>query len=185
VAEGIAVCPVPGPSAALAVLAASGLPVDRFVFAGFLPRRSAQRRQVLAGLTALGDAVVVYESAARLAATLGDVAVVVPDWQVCVGREVTKTFEEFRRGSPAELARAFSAERPLGECTFVLAPPAGADMTSESARDDDVDVVLKSLLAQGVSASTLAQALRAVPGVSRNHAYERVLALGRDAPPAR
>jgi 16S rRNA (cytidine1402-2'-O)-methyltransferase len=185
-AEGIAVCPVPGPSAVLAVLAASGLPVERFVFAGFLPRRAAQRRRALQELTALGCAVVCYESAARLAAMLADVAAVRPTWAVCVGRELTKTFEEFRRGSAGELAEAFGAEKPLGECAVVLAPPPDRDDDGEPAAiSDEVDALLRSLLAQGVPASTVAQALRALPGVGRNEAYERVLALGREAPPAR
>jgi 16S rRNA (cytidine1402-2'-O)-methyltransferase len=183
VAEGIAVSPVPGPSAALAVLAACGLPVDRFVFAGFLPRRSAPRRQAVVELTRLGCAVVCYESAARLAATLADVAAVRPDWQVCLGREVTKVFEEFRRGTAAELAQAYAAEKPLGECTLVIAPPTGARADAEGAGSrDDVDALLRSLLAQGVPASTLVQALRAIPGVSRNQAYARVVALGDEAP---
>ena len=186
VAEGIAVCPVPGPSAALAVLAASGLPVDRFVFAGFLPRRSAPRRRMVSELTGLGCAVVCYESAARLAATLDDIAAVVPDWQVCLGREVTKTFEEFRRGTPEELAHAFTAEKPLGECTLVLAPPIATGSDVEPAGiGSDVDAMLRTLVAEGVPASTLVQALRAIPGVGRNQAYERVLALGRDSPPTR
>jgi len=187
VADDIPVCPVPGPSAVLAVLAACGLPVDRFVFAGFLPRRSAQRRRVVQELTALGCAVVCYESAARLAAMLGDVAAVRPAWQVCVGREVTKVFEEFRRGTAGELADAFAADAPLGECTVVLAPPVGDGDGGEPATvtDDDVDALLRSLLEQGVPASTVAQALRALPGIGRNQAYERVLELGRDTPPAR
>jgi 16S rRNA (cytidine1402-2'-O)-methyltransferase len=187
VAAEVPVCPVPGPSALLAVLAACGLPVDRFVFAGFLPRRSAQRRRVVQELTALGCAVVCYESATRVAAMLADVAAVRPAWRVCVGREVTKVFEEFRRGPAGELAEAFAADRPLGECTVVLAPPAGADEPGEAAAvtDDDVDAVLRSLLAQGVPASTIAQALRALPGVGRNQAYERVLALGREVAPGR
>ena len=115
------------------MLAACGLPVDRFVFGGFLPRRSAQRRQAVAELTGLGAAVVCYESAARLAATLADVAAVRPDWQVCVGREVTKVFEEFRRGTADELARAYASEKPLGECTVVIAPPLGARTNAEAA----------------------------------------------------
>jgi 16S rRNA (cytidine1402-2'-O)-methyltransferase len=183
VAEGIAVSPVPGPSAALAVLAACGLPIDRFVFGGFLPRRSAQRRQAVTELTGLGAAVVCYESATRLAATLADVAAVRPDWQVCVGREVTKVFEEFGRGTADELARAYGSEKPLGECTLVIAPPPGARADAEAAgSSDDVDALLRALLVHGVPASTLAQALRAIPGVGRNQAYARVLALGAETP---
>jgi 16S rRNA (cytidine1402-2'-O)-methyltransferase len=181
VEEGIAVCPVPGPSAMLAVLAASGLPVDRFVFAGFLPRRSAARQQALRELTALGCAVVCYEAAPRIAETLADVAIVAPEWRVCIGREVTKIFEEFRRGSAAELAVELAAEPPRGECTFVLAPPPGSDegVVEAGASAANVDALLRSLLEQGVPASTVAQALKTMPGIGRNEAYERVLSLGR------
>jgi 16S rRNA (cytidine1402-2'-O)-methyltransferase len=184
VAEGIPVCPVPGPSAVLAVLAASGLPVDRFVFGGFLPRRSAARQQAVQELTALGCAVVVYEAAPRVAETLADIAAVRADWRVCIGREVTKTFEEFRYGAAAELAEEIAREKLLGECTLVIAPPVanGPAPGAGAASDSDVDELLRSLLGQGVPASTLAQALRALPGITRNQAYERVLALGRERP---
>jgi len=183
VEESIAVCPVPGPSAVLAVLTASGLPVDRFVFGGFLPRRSSSRRQALRELTALGAAVVCYEAAPRVAETLADVAVVCPEWRMCIGREVTKVFEEFRRGTAAELAADLAAEPPRGECTLVLAPPSDAepDDGEANASARDVDALLRSLLEQGVPASTVAQALKTMPGVGRNEAYERVLALGRVA----
>ena len=181
VEQGIAVCPVPGPSAVLAVLTASGLPVDRFVFGGFLPRRSSARRQALRELTALGAAVVCYEAAPRVAETLADAAAVCPEWRVCIGREVTKVFEDFRRGTPAELAAELAAEPPRGECTLVLAPPSDAEPAEgeTSATTREVDALLRSLLEQGVPASTVAQALKSMPGVGRNEAYERVLALGR------
>jgi 16S rRNA (cytidine1402-2'-O)-methyltransferase len=184
VAEGIAVCPVPGPSAALAALAASGLPIDRFVFGGFLPRRSAARRQALQQLSAPGFAIVLYEAAPRLAETLADIGAVCPDWRVCLGRELTKTFEEFRYGSVAELATEIANEKVLGECTLVVAPPVstGADAPAPTATDSQLDDLLRSLLGQGVPASTVAQALRAIPGIGRNQAYERVLALGRELP---
>jgi 16S rRNA (cytidine1402-2'-O)-methyltransferase len=185
VEEGIAVCPVPGPSAVLAVLAASGLPVDRFVFGGFLPRRSSARQQALRELTALGCAVVCYESATRLAETLADIAAVHADWRVCIGREVTKIFEEFRSGSAYDLAHELATEQPRGECTIVIAPPADNDGDLDadgSATTHDVDALLRSLLDQGVPASTVAQALKTMPGIGRNEAYQRVLALGRGSP---
>jgi len=184
VAEGIPVSPVPGPSAALAVLAASGLPVDRFVFGGFLPRRSSQRRQVVRELSTLGCAVVLYEAAPRVAETLADIAAMCPGWRVCIGREVTKTFEEFRQGDVAALAEEVAHEKLLGELTLVVAPPIVAGVEPETTRavGADVDELLRALLAQGVPASTVAQALRAMPGIGRNEAYERVLALGRERP---
>jgi 16S rRNA (cytidine1402-2'-O)-methyltransferase len=165
------------------VLAASGLPVDRFVFGGFLPRRSAARRQSLQELTAPGYAVVIYEAAPRLADLLSDVASVCPDWRVCLGREVTKTFEEFRYGSAAELAGDIGGDKVLGECTLVIAPPteATAGAPAAIATEGQLDELLRSLLDQGVPASTVAQALRVMPGIGRNQAYERVLALGREA----
>jgi 16S rRNA (cytidine1402-2'-O)-methyltransferase len=181
VAGGIAVVPVPGPSALLAVLTASGLPVDRFVFAGFLPRRSAARQLALRELTALGAAVVCYESASRIADTMADIAAVRADWRVCIGREVTKVFEEFRRGSASELAHELAGEKLLGECTIVIAPPTAHDGERDAdatATTEHVDALLRSLLEQGVPASTVAQALKSMPGIGRNDAYERVHALG-------
>lgn len=184
VAEGIPVSPVPGASAALAVLAASGLPVDRFVFGGFLPRRSAQRRQIVRELSAPGFAVVLYEAAPRLGETMADIAAVCPEWRVCLGREVTKTFEEFRYGSAVDLASDLAGEKVLGECTLVIAPPAEAQGAAPTAiaTDAQLDDLLRALLEQGVPASTIAQALRVMPGIGRNQAYERVLALGREQP---
>jgi len=183
VAEGIAVSPVPGPSAVLAAITGSGLPVDRFVFGGFLPRRSAQRQHVVRTLTALGSAVVFYEAGPRVAQTLADIATVCPDWRVCFAREITKTFEDFRYGDASVVARQLEGESILGECTIVVAPPADADTTSDVAYPETIiDDMLRSLLAAGVPPSTLAQALRVVPGVGRNQAYGRVLALGREHP---
>jgi 16S rRNA (cytidine1402-2'-O)-methyltransferase len=113
---------------------------------------------------------------------LADIAAVRADWRVCVGREVTKIFEEFRRGSATKLASELAGERPRGECTIVIAPPAESDGEPEAdagATARDIDALLRSLLDQGVPASTVAQALKTMPGVGRNEAYERVLALGR------
>ena len=91
----------------------------------------------------------------------------VPDWRVCVGREVTKTFEEFRHGEVAALAAEMATEKLLGECTLVVAPPVDVGCScpaATTAADTEIDDLLRSLLAQGVSASTLTQALRALPG---------------------
>jgi 16S rRNA (cytidine1402-2'-O)-methyltransferase len=103
---------------------------------------------------------------------------------VCLGREVTKTFEEFRYGTAGELANEMGSEKVLGECTLVIAPPADASARAPAAiaTEGQLDDLLRSLLEQGVPASTLAQALRVMPGIGRNQAYERVLALGREQP---
>jgi 16S rRNA (cytidine1402-2'-O)-methyltransferase len=183
--EGFAVTPVPGPSSLLAVLSASGLPVDRFTYAGFLARRSAARRSEIADLAAAGDAFVVHEAPRRVGGLINDLAAVVPDWRLCVGREVTKVFEEFVRGSASELADAFAAtgEEARGEFTIVVAPPEH----SHARRDDVLDVAaeanlerfVRALLAQGVTPKTVAKALSDLPGITHKEAYARVLEIAR------
>ena len=182
VAAGYAVSPVPGPSALLAVLSASGLAVDRFTYAGFLPRRSAARQTELRGLTERGDAFVVHEAPRRVAGLLADVAAVAPEWELCVGREVTKVFEEFLRGTAATLAAQMSAavDEARGEFTIVVAPPAGLRVASAAAdpvADVQLDRFVRALLDQGVTPKTIAGALGALPGLSHKEAYARVLAI--------
>jgi 16S rRNA (cytidine1402-2'-O)-methyltransferase len=124
---GIPVVPVPGPSAVVAALSASGVPGDRFVFEGFLPARPGRRLARLRALQALGRPVVLYESPHRLAATLEAVEAVFGDAEVVVARELTKQFEEFRRGTAAELRAALPAAGLRGEVTVIVNPGAPAD----------------------------------------------------------
>ncbi len=119
---GIPVVPVPGPSALLAALSAAGIPGDRFVFEGFLPARPGRRQARLRELAALGRPVVLYESPHRLAATLGAIAEVFGDAEVVLGRELTKQFEEFRRGTAAALRARVEAEGIRGEVTLIVNP---------------------------------------------------------------
>jgi 16S rRNA (cytidine1402-2'-O)-methyltransferase len=174
---GFEVTPVPGPSSLLAVLSASGLPIDRFAYVGFLPRRSAARQAELRRLTDRRETFVLHESPHRVGALLADLAVVCPDWRVCVGREVTKVFEEFRRGTARELVLDLANEEARGEFTFVVAPPAGAAQAVDAGADAHLDRLVRALLAQGVATKTLARALADLPGVSRKEAYARVLAI--------
>jgi 16S rRNA (cytidine1402-2'-O)-methyltransferase len=159
----------------LAVLTASGLPVDRFTYVGFLPRRSAARQTALRGLTERNESFVVHEAPHRVAALLGDLAAVCPDWRVCAGREVTKIFEEFRRGTATELLDGLGD--PRGEYTLVVAPPERADAAVREKTDVDLDRFVRALLAQGVTAKSIAHALAELPGLSRKEAYARVLAV--------
>jgi 16S rRNA (cytidine1402-2'-O)-methyltransferase len=119
---GVPVVPVPGPSALVAALSAAGVPADRFVFEGFLPVKAGRRLTRLRELGALGRPVVLYESPHRLLATLEAVATVFGEAEVVLAREVTKRFEEFRRGTAAELRAAFAAEGVRGEITLVVNP---------------------------------------------------------------
>ncbi len=185
VEAGLAVTPVPGPSSLLAVLSASGLAVDRFTYAGFLPRRSSARQAEIRRLVERGDAFVVHEAPRRVGGLLGDLAAVSPQWEVCIGREVTKVFEEFRRGTAGDLAAELSeADEARGEFTIVVAPPAGArGETSETdaVADEQLDRLVRALLGQGVTPKTLAKALAELPGTSHKQAYARVLAIAKRA----
>jgi 16S rRNA (cytidine1402-2'-O)-methyltransferase len=124
---GIPVVPVPGPSAAIAALSAAGIPGDRFVFEGFLPVKPGRRRSRLRELAALGRPLVIYESPHRLRATLEAVAEVFGPAEVVVARELTKQFEEFRRGTAAELLAALPAGGVRGEITLIVNAGAAAE----------------------------------------------------------
>jgi 16S rRNA (cytidine1402-2'-O)-methyltransferase len=119
VAAGVPVTAVPGPSAVTTALALSGLPSDRFCFEGFLPRRPGERRRALEGLRDERRTVVLFEAPHRLAATLADAAEVLGPRPAAACREMTKTYEEVRRGTLAELA-AWAEEGVRGEITLVV-----------------------------------------------------------------
>jgi 16S rRNA (cytidine1402-2'-O)-methyltransferase len=123
-AEQIAVHVLPGASAPLAALALSGLPTDRFLFAGFLPAKSAERRTTLSELKGLRSTLVFFESPQRLAESLADLAQVLGPRPAVVTRELTKLHEEARRGDLAGLAAHYaSTDPPKGEITLVVGPP--------------------------------------------------------------
>src|SRR5262249_50352473 len=127
---GVPVVPIPGASALVAALSAAGIPADRFVFEGFPPATPGRRLTRLRALAALGRPVVLYESPHRLLATLEAVETVFGEAEVVLAREVTKRFEEFRRGTASELRAALGAAGVRGEVTLVVNPreaPSSAD----------------------------------------------------------
>ncbi len=124
IAAGHEVVPIPGPAAAIAALVASGLPAREFTFVGFVPKKSGARRRVLRELLDAGRTAVVYESPYRIGDLLADLAAVEPRARVAVARELTKVHEEIVRGTAAEVAERYSAARPKGEITVVIAGPA-------------------------------------------------------------
>ncbi len=111
---------LPGPSAVVTALAGSGLPSDSFYFGGFLPVKSGQRRNELEAAIGREETSIYFESPYRLAKSLGVLAEVAPDASVCVARELTKKFEEYRRGKPAELAAHYEERPPKGEITLLI-----------------------------------------------------------------
>ena len=122
VAAGHEVVSVPGPSAAVAALVASGLPTREFTFVGFVPKKSGARQRLLRDLLAARRTAVLYESPYRLAGLLADLAAIDPAARVAVARELTKVHEEVVRGTAAELAGRYASARPKGEITVVIAP---------------------------------------------------------------
>jgi 16S rRNA (cytidine1402-2'-O)-methyltransferase len=121
-AAGMRVEPVPGPCALVAALTASGLPAEEFHFVGFLPHKSGQRRARLEALSRLPGTLVLYESPHRLERLLTDLTDVMPGREAVIARELTKKFEEFLRGSPAELLQSVRQRRLKGEFVVLLGP---------------------------------------------------------------
>jgi 16S rRNA (cytidine1402-2'-O)-methyltransferase len=124
VAAGGRVEAVPGPCALIAALTASGLPAGEFHFVGFLPHKSGQRLRELERLKALPATLIFYESPHRIAKLLSELVQIMPDRQVAVARELTKRFEEFLRGTPAQLEAATRNRSWKGEVTVLVSPPA-------------------------------------------------------------
>ncbi len=173
-AAGALVVPIPGASAILAALVASGLARDgRFRFVGFLPREGSARREAIALVCDTAEAVVLFEAANRTSATLRELADATPERRACVARELTKLHEEFVRGTCASLAaddRSF-----IGEIVIVLGayePADRGDLVDDAALDARID----DALARGEHAKGIAERLAAWSGRPKRQVYERVIA---------
>lgn len=168
---------IPGASAVLAALAVSGLPAQPFVFLGFLPRRAGARRELLAGWRDRAETLVVFESPRRLEKTLRDLADSLGDRPACVARELTKLYEEARRGRLSQLAEHF-ADGVLGEITIVVGGAAGV---ARPDRDDpEVDDEIRALIQAGDRPKEIASKLAKTTGLPKRDLYARAVAL-RDA----
>jgi 16S rRNA (cytidine1402-2'-O)-methyltransferase len=170
---------VPGPSAVLAALTVAALPTDRFFFEGFLPAKEGQRRARIGELARIPATLVLFETGARLASSLGDLAAGLGAREAAIGRELTKLHEEVRRGDLAALAQAYAAApAPRGELVIVVAPPQADARTTMPA---DVDALLQAALAR-VSLKEAVGEIAAVTGRPRREVYQRALALAKDGP---
>ncbi|HLI20324.1 MAG TPA: 16S rRNA (cytidine(1402)-2'-O)-methyltransferase [Stellaceae bacterium] len=176
IAEGIAVTALPGASAALDALVLSGLPSDRFFFQGFLPPKETARRRVLAALAGLNATIVIYETAPRLAASLADMAAVLGDRSAAVARELTKLYEEVRRGTLGALAAHYAAAgAPKGEIVVVVGG-AGDEIAQEAGGEEALDAALDAALAT-MSVKDASAAVAQATGRPRREVYRRALAL--------
>ena len=165
---GITVTAVPGASALLAALVSSGLALDRFTFFGFLPRKGSERRETIADIVGLRHAAVVYEAPSRVADTLKHLAEAgAGERETVVARELTKQFEELRRGTVAALAAYYLEAPPRGEVVIIVAGAAAPSGASE----EDMHARVAALRAEGRTPRDIAAALSAELGVPRNLAY--------------
>ncbi len=181
IAEGLAVGAVPGPNAAVTALTLSGLPPHPFLFLGFLPPRAGPRAAALAGLRAAERAglfatLVLYEAPHRLGEALSALAEAFGgERPAAVARELTKRFEEVRRGTLSDLAAHYAAEAARGEVVVVVGPA-----PEEAAGEAELDARLREALAAGMSVRDAAAAAAEATGLPRRRVYARAQELGRD-----
>lgn len=173
-AAGRHVTTLPGPCAAIAAITLSGLPSDRFLFAGFLPNKAKARADTIAEFAGLRATLVFYESGPRLAAALTALADGLGNREAAIAREISKLYEECATGTLADLAARYADAPPKGEIVIVVGPP--GEQIAEDADDATVDAALRAAMAD----RPVAQAAKAVAkqyGLDRHEAYARALAL--------
>lgn len=195
--EGLAVTALPGASALLAALVLAGLPTDRFLFAGFPPRQAGKRIEMIRELASVRATLILYEAPFRLAATLADLAAVLGEREAVVARELTKRYEEVRRGQLPVLARYYAdTASPRGEIVVLIGPPvvaeenttlasgiqsASGDVLGVETAGEDLDTLLGQALGQyrvKEAANRVAAALK----LPKRVVYQRALQLSQNAP---
>jgi len=163
------VSPVPGPSAPIAALVASGLPTDRFLYLGYLGRKTADRRRQIAEVAELHYTLIFLETPHRLLATLNDLQAEFDNRQIAVARELTKLHEEIFRGTISEAMVHFNAFPPKGEITLIVD---GATQEVNLWNLEQVRTSLEAGLARGESVSSLAREISAQSGWKRREIYQ-------------
>src|SRR5580704_2747615 len=172
----IPVVPVPGPSALLAALSASGLPNEEFLFVGFLPQRSGERRRALERLRIEDRTIIFYEAPHRIAECVADAREILGDRPACLAREVTKLHEEFRRGKLSVIASSLEERPARGEITLLVGPAepgeAGAHVDSAQSLSDRVEELMRQAKMDRKDALKLAAKER---GLTRRAAYDQMV----------
>jgi 16S rRNA (cytidine1402-2'-O)-methyltransferase len=172
----IPVVPVPGPSALLAALSASGLPNEEFLFVGFLPQRSGERRRALERLRIEDRTIIFYEAPHRIAECVADAREILGDRPACLAREVTKLHEEFRRGKLSVIASSLEERPARGEITLLIGAAipgeAGAHLDSAQSLSERVEELMRQAKLDRKDALKLAAKER---GLTRRAAYDRIV----------
>jgi 16S rRNA (cytidine1402-2'-O)-methyltransferase len=169
---GFQVSPVPGPSAPIAALVASGLPTDSFLYLGYLPRKESERERLLSQVRALPYTLIFLESPHRLLAALDDLQQGLGDRQSAVARELTKLYEEIYRGSLSQAAAHFKAHPPQGEFTLVVA---GETAAPAAWAEPQIEQAIQEALAAGQPTAQIASQLAEISGWPRREIYQRVI----------
>jgi 16S rRNA (cytidine1402-2'-O)-methyltransferase len=172
-ARSVQVIPLPGPSALLPALVASGLPTDRFLYLGFLPRRRAARRSAIEAVREVPHTLALFEAPHRLLDTLSDLGEILGERQVSVARELTKLHEEVWRGTLGAALAHFGEHPPRGEITLVVAGTSPADAARWT--EAEVRAALAERLAQGESPSAAARTVAKASGWPRKTVYHLAL----------
>jgi 16S rRNA (cytidine1402-2'-O)-methyltransferase len=177
-ASGARVVPIPGPTAFVAALVASGLPTDQFFFGGFLPARSTQRRARLMALRTLSATLIFYEAPHRIHSALADAREILGERQAVVVREITKIHEEIRRAPLSELAAHFNAaDTARGEMVLLIdRNPTGEELSEKSSSEEEVAARVAALETEGLSARDALKRTARELGLSRSEAYRRLTA---------
>lgn len=169
---GIPVIPIPGPTAAIAALVASGLPTDHFAFDGTVPRKEGERRAYLEAIREEQRTIVLYESPHRLLTTLKEIAKVLPERRVVLARELTKIYEEFLRGSASEILQTLDARSEIkGECVLLIE---GEKRSARKTESVDVKEVVSLFKKEGISNRTAMKILMCCLDLPRNEAYRLI-----------
>jgi len=180
VAAGVPVVPAPGASAITAALSVAGLPTDRFVFLGFLPRKAGERRRALLDIARIPWTLVMFEAPHRVVHTLRDLRAVLGDRQVAVMRELTKKFEETVRGALSEVTDRMAQAPPRGELTLVVAgaqPVRGEASGRQEIPPYDPAAHLRGLLRSGVPVKDAVRQVAQTHRLPRRAVYEMALVL--------
>jgi 16S rRNA (cytidine1402-2'-O)-methyltransferase len=179
VAVGIRVVPIPGITAVITAVSASGLPTERFVFEGFLPAKGQERRDRLESVAGDPRTLVFYESPHRLRQTLADFATIFGSArQIVLGRELTKLHEEFWRGEIGAAIAHYTQVEPQGEYAIVVA---GAAVRQPTISDEAIDRALIELMLQGTSRSQASRIVAEQISQPRRYVYQLALAIDLDA----
>jgi len=173
--QGVQVVPIPGPSAIVAAVAASGLPTDQFTYLGFLPRRKPERLRLLEQIAQEPRTMVAFEAPHRLTDTLRDMLEVLGNRRVSIVRELTKLHEEVFRGTTSEAIEHF--QQPRGEFTIVVE---GSQKEAKPALTAEIENEIVALQRQGVPAREAIARLSAITGLPRKRLYQSWLELKRD-----